>query len=61
MKLLRTLTSAFTICVMHLPFLSNIELLEIGINVSRHLKSDHSLVRVTLPSGLRVLHYVYVK
>lgn len=43
-----------------LPFLSDTDCYKTGINVSRHLWSDYSLVRVSLPSALRVLCYVYV-
>lgn len=63
MKSLRTVTSAFTICVMHhcCLFCQTLNCYKTGINVSRHLWSDYSLMHVTLPSGMWVLHYVYVK
>lgn len=62
-KSLRTVTSAFTICVMHhrCLFCQTLDCCKMHINVSRHLWWDYSLVRVGLPSTLRLLHHVYVK
>lgn len=63
MKSLRTLTSAFTICVMHHHcfFCQALNCYKMGMNVNRHLWSDYSLMHVNLPSGQRALHYIYVK
>ena len=56
---LRTVTSAFSIHVMQLRC-QTLNCYKMGTNVSRHLRSDYSLVHVTLPSGLRARRYVYV-
>lgn len=55
---LRTVTSAFSVCIMCLPSFSPCPALncyKTGINVSRHLWSDYSPMRVNLPSGLTAL------